>query len=523
MISRRPGLAAAAQISQNSTGTTSPGAFRYWRLFVPSTQPTGSGVNDDFSVAEVVMRSSIGGTNESVGKTYASSSEFDASNDAAKAFDGNSNTQLATVDSTDAWVSVDFGAGNALEIQEIVYTSRANFSRQQPSEIRVQYSSDNVTWFLAWIITPVAWGNLQEVRTFTAPYASSLFPVSNYVTISDSLNCVGAWGTILRNYAYTGPALRVEDNANPGTTTDVSFNAFGLLTGALPYGDDTRVVTIYDQVGNTDLFATLADDVQLNLNDLEYGTWQIVLTGNGGFTSTNVAGGGHAWEIGDPVWTCSAIRNSGTGFRPIWGIRQASSVLEVGVVQDAADLAWRVNGSNTGDWGNTDYFLNDATVRGKVDRCIGDCSAGSPATAYYKGATADSLSYTAPIVYNAGEPIYVGTGVSSNDFIGSFFELAIFQPLGFLQPGDVAKLDDALKETEFFVTAERVQAHEERLHILLGSSLNTLATRQHRAYVAVGPKFSSANAHTQQTFAVMGNSPQTVATKQQRIYAIIVP
>ena len=469
------------------------------------------------------MRASIGGTNESVGKTYAASSEFDAANDAAKAFDGNSNTQLATVDSTDAWVSVDFGAGNELEIQEIVYTSRANFSRQQPSEIRVQYSADNVTWFLAWIITPVAWGNLQEVRTFTAPYASSLFPVSNYVTISDRLNCVGAWGTVLRNYAYTGPALRVEDNANPGTTTDVNFDSFGFVTAPPPYGANTRVITVYDQVGTTDLFATLADSVSVRVDGLEFGTWQLEFNGSGGFTSTNVTGGGHAWELGDPVWVCSMIRESGIGFRTVWGVRQDSSVLEVGVVQNSANLAWRVNGSNPGDWANTDYNTNAETTRGGVDRCIGDCSNGSPATAYYKGTTADALPYTAPIVYSAGEPIYLGVGASPNPFVGTFFEFAIFQPTGLLQLQDVSKLDDALKETEFFVTEERVQAHEERIHVILGNSVDTLASRQQRSYVVLGPKATSVNSHTQQAFAIMGNSPQTTASKQQRIYAIIVP
>jgi len=133
------------------------------------------------------------------------------------------------------------------------------------------------------------------------------------------------------------------------------------------------------------------------------------------------------------------------------------------------------------------------------------------------------LPYTAPIVYSAGEPIYLGVGASPNPFVGTFFEFAIFQPTGLLQLQDVSKLDDALKETEFFVTEERVQAHEERIHVILGNSVDTLASRQQRSYVVLGPKATSVNSHTQQAFAIMGNSPQTTASKQQRIYAIIVP
>ena len=66
---------------------------------------------------------------------------------------------------------------------------------------------------------------------------------------------VAGWGTVLLNSAYTGPALRVEDNSNPGTTTDVYFDADGYLTGAIPYGANARVVILYDQFGSDNLTA----------------------------------------------------------------------------------------------------------------------------------------------------------------------------------------------------------------------------------------------------------------------------
>lgn len=524
MTTSRPGFFAAAQTPRYLIGVVLPGAHRYWRLFVPSTQNTGSGANDDFSVAELAMREFIQGPNVASGQTYAASSEFDVANNADKAFDSNTGTQLVTTDNTNAWVSVDFGLGNDIEIHEIVYTSRANFSRQQPAVIRVEYSDDNSAWFPAFIVTPDTWPDTQEVRTYTPEYAQAQYATTPYQTpfLSVNLTCAGAWGTLLRNHGYTGPAMTVEDNANPGTTTDVFFDGAGLLRGASPYGTDTRVITLYDQFGSTDLFATAADNITIRVNDSEYSTWLMDFQ-SGALTSTAVTDGGQAWEVGDMIWACGTRRINGTSLKLIWGVAASSGFMEVGVWQDSADFHWRINGSSSADWTGTDWVLNASDVRnGKIERLIGDyATTVGTAQAWRNNVAAGTRTFTAPIAYTTGEPLNIGGGINGN-YDGYVSELAIFDPSGTLSTEDRVVIDDALAQADFFVTDDTTIVQEQRMHVILGHKIGNVSVHTQNAFAIVGgfPGLST-RGHT--LYTVMAPPIDRINVRAQRLHAIIIP
>lgn len=525
MTTSRPGFFAAAQTPRYLIGVVLPGEHRYWRVAVPTTQGTGTGANDNFAAAEIAFREFIQGPNVAVGQTYASSSDTGASNDAAKAFDSNSVTFLDTT-GTDEWVSVDFGLGNDVEIHELVFTSVANSTRKMPSEIRVEYSDDNSFWEPAFIFFPDPWLDTQEVRTFTPAYAQAQYASTPYQIpfLTPNLTCVGAWGTLLRNHGYTGPAMTVEDNANPGTTTDVFFDGAGLLRGTTPYGADTRVIKLFDQFGSTDLFATTADNITIRENDGEYSTWLMDFQ-SGALTSTDVTDGSQPWEVNDMVWACGTRRINGTSLKTVWGVQSASNFMEVGVWQESFDFHWRVNGSSAIDWTGTDWVADAAKVRNsEIERLIGDM-ATTPGTAqaYYNNGTAGTRTYTNPITFTAGQPLNIGGGLSvGGNYDGYVSELAIFDPAGTLDSGDRTVIDDALAQANFFVADDTTVVQEQRMHVILGHKIGNVSVHTQNAFAIVGGSPGlSARGHT--LYTIMAPPIDRINVRAQRLHAIIIP
>ncbi len=524
MTTRRPGFTAAAALSQTSIGVNNPGAHRYWRLLATSTQVGGTGGNDNFAVAEVAMRAFLNGSDVAGGKTYASSSDTGAANDADKAFDDLVGTYLDTTDATNAWVSVDFGVGNDSEVHEIAFTNVPTATRKAPAELYVEYSDDNVIWDLAWRIIPDPWTDTQETRVFSAPYGEAQFATTDFANMSANLPCVGAWGTILRNHGYTGPALRVEDNGNPGTFVDINFGPDGFIREPRPYGADTRVVTLYDQFGTTDLFAGLVDNIQIREDDGTFGTWLLDFNAQGELTSTNLTNGTQAWEVSEAVWGCGFKRVGDTAVRLIWGIPALSNFMKMGLWQEQRDLHWRINSSNPADWLGTDWITDANVVQGGIERAIGDMSDGSPAQAWYKGVNGGTRSHTSPVTYDAAQPLNMGGGILS-DFDGYISELAIFDPTVPLSDGDKDLLDAALAEADFFVTGQEIQVQEQRSHIVMGGPpANAVAAKIQREYAVLGgPPANAVAASKANEFVILGIAADQITTRAQRLHVIIVP
>ena len=147
-------------------------AHRYWRVLITGTN--GSNDSGYASLTEAHFSTSVGGANAAIGKTYAASS-VGFGWVAANAFDGStaepgwhSNGTTPTV--SPEWISVDFGAGGAVDIIEFGLTSRnaSDAATQAPKNFRLQYSDDNAAWTDLYIVlNQTGWGGY-ETRKFAA-------------------------------------------------------------------------------------------------------------------------------------------------------------------------------------------------------------------------------------------------------------------------------------------------------------------------------------------------------------------
>jgi len=123
-------------------------AHRYWRLLITRCQISGAdGLYP--SIAELELRSEIGGTDLCINGTPSASSRYDATYDWSYAFDDDPTTKWATaIISTNYqhWIKYDFGNGNDVEINEISIKARSDY-RVAPTDFALQYSDDNSNWF----------------------------------------------------------------------------------------------------------------------------------------------------------------------------------------------------------------------------------------------------------------------------------------------------------------------------------------------------------------------------------------
>lgn len=131
---------------------------RYWRVSVTATQGGA-----DWSVAEIELRETAAGSDETTGsETYTASSGT-----AGNAFDNNTGTKLATTAAT-GWVKVDFGDGNNKEIAYTAFSSVASEENNQASAFDVEYSDDDSAWTLAFSGTFAGWTSAQETKVYPA-------------------------------------------------------------------------------------------------------------------------------------------------------------------------------------------------------------------------------------------------------------------------------------------------------------------------------------------------------------------
>lgn len=353
--------------------------------------------------------------------------------------------------------------------------------------------------------------------------ATATAGATTFNNISPRLNPVGVWGTIKRNANYSGPALRVENAAAPGTTTDVFFNSYGFIRDPLPYGADTRVVTLYDQFGTTDLFATLADGIHVRESDITYGSWLLDFTESGGLASTALTDGTQAWELGNPVWALGHIRTSGALVRSMWGVPANTNFLEVGLFQNGEDLTWRLNNSSVGIWTNANWSTNFISVQNVFATAIGDASAGSPATAYFNAQNAGTLAFTSPIVYDVGKALNIGDGLSGFPFLGQISELAIFDPNASTVQADIDAIHAALREIYYIPLTDEVVVSEQRAHVVVGAQHEKVSAKTQQNYVVLGGAKDSVKASNQRVQVVLGAPSDQNSANMARLYAIIIP
>ena len=138
-------------------------AARYWRIFV---NQTGGG---SASAAEIQLRETPGGSNVATGGAASSLNQFSGSFPAANAFDGNNTTLWAGTSSAN-WVKYDFGASVTKDIVEVAWRARSDgFLDQNPTDMIIQYSPDDINWIDLWRIHHTPFTVLGEQRVFTLP------------------------------------------------------------------------------------------------------------------------------------------------------------------------------------------------------------------------------------------------------------------------------------------------------------------------------------------------------------------
>lgn len=277
---------------------------------------------------------------------------------------------------------------------------------------------------------------------------------SQTLSTFNSLSTVGAtagWGLVRRNASYVGPAVRIAD-LNTDSELDVPFNSDGVVAlTTLPYGDNTRVIRIYDQWGTDDLTCAKTAGISLKIVNASFNYSRIVFTGSGYLSTGNTANNAlSTWANPQPAWACGIIRTeNSTLLRTVWGIQRAWNYMSVGLWVEYEDLHYRINGSSPLDWSNTDWNLNPE-VQNSLSRLIGDNTQGDNAGTetgygYHNGISVATRTYSGPMAHS-NYPLTVGGGLIGSPWIGEMVELHLFNKVSPLSTVDRTYLDDAMSE-----------------------------------------------------------------------------
>jgi len=281
--------------------------------------------------------------------------------------------------------------------------------------------------------------------TGTPSWAAPPAPTS--LATVGALTAKAGWGTIKRNPAYSGPALRVA-NLNTADEIDVAFDANGYVTGARPYGDATRVVKVYDQWGTDDMVCAKTAGFKIAREDWKYKTWRIRGTGVAGMQSTKTVSAA-AWNSTSILWAAMVSRPFNTLLRSVMLVEPAAgSYMGIGTWINATRVHWRINGGAAQDWVNTDIVNNNDKCGGEMERMIGDMTLGSgTAYGYHNGTLNVTYGYSYPLaLLSTGKVNWMGGGPISNAIIGHATELHLFNGTAAATAGDIAAIDAAMAQ-----------------------------------------------------------------------------
>lgn len=118
---------------------------RYWRLRLEEAW------GNPVALSEIQFRPTPGTNMPYTGVGFGSSlysSDFSV----AKAFDGNNATDWAAASNTAGeYIGYDFGAGNEVAVEEILYRARNDYPTQTMKIASVQWSDNNADWTTDWI------------------------------------------------------------------------------------------------------------------------------------------------------------------------------------------------------------------------------------------------------------------------------------------------------------------------------------------------------------------------------------
>lgn len=132
--------------SRRRSGGAAPSA-RYWRINVTKTWQDP---NPYLSIAEIEMRATHGGADQTTGKTFTADNSH-TSGPIANINDDNAANIWTTITALPHWAVCDFGS--AVTVTEVAITARSDGFRYEPKDFTIDYSTDNVSWTTAFTQT----------------------------------------------------------------------------------------------------------------------------------------------------------------------------------------------------------------------------------------------------------------------------------------------------------------------------------------------------------------------------------
>ena len=215
-------------------------AHRYWRILIIANH--GASYS---TVCELEMFDVLGGTNLCTGGTPISSSNYDATWTAAKAFDGIKNTDSgwATLNSQHipSYIGYDFGSGNDKDIIQFAITARQASLNETPKTFFLEWSDDGVVWNMAHGVYDVAVWTSNLTRTYNV---AAWTPKLEYPWDTErSVSRVNA-PYIAKPYFFTGGggSFSGTTRTNAGAVSYSTIRAFDTDTGLLAGETQANVI-----------------------------------------------------------------------------------------------------------------------------------------------------------------------------------------------------------------------------------------------------------------------------------------
>lgn len=225
-------------------------------------------------------------------------------------------------------------------------------------------------------------------------------------------------GMVKRNPSYVGPAIRVY-NATTFAEVDVNFDGNGFVTGARPYGADTRLHTIYDQWGTDNFVVVGTPDATLIEEDATYKCWRIQFNGGSYLATASTTSTPAAWVKDSCLWALGLIRTASRSvLHNVWGVESVSNYMDVGLWIELTDLHVRMDGSAASDVAGTHYTTHASRVAGVLAPVVGLVGGQNNGLVICNGedATNTRIGTAFPINWDAGKPMCIGgwTGLGSH-------------------------------------------------------------------------------------------------------------
>ena len=236
--------------------TVVPGAHRYWR--VRNVYTTGN----PFALADLIFcnedRTPVGTGTYTASSTYSGDNIYDYS--VGNLQDGNLNTLWAAA-STDAWVTIDYGAPVDPKVLRLTARNDSqNSANQAPMEFLIQYSDDGAFWVTLSLVEAAAqWtpGETRHFKLYFDSYRVGFDSVNTgvnrdaYVSLSE-LRWLDLYGEPYDTPPYDSALL----DYDYGTSRDIygSSNPKGLFDGATGQDDGTSAIYFHGNTGDDRYF-----------------------------------------------------------------------------------------------------------------------------------------------------------------------------------------------------------------------------------------------------------------------------